>query len=97
MEAITPKSRIVAGLRKMWLWSRERNEAMRYYDRTCQKCGVRESKAKGREQKIQVHHKDGILNWDEIVFEIRKNLLVSPDKLECLCPECHKKETYGEH
>ena len=89
---VTPKGKIVSALRMLWLRSRERNTALKHYDRRCKVCDVKASMAKGAEQKIEVHHKDGILNWDEIVDLIRDQLLVGVDKLECLCPDCHKKE-----
>lgn len=89
----TPKTRIVAALRKLWLWSNERNAALKHYNRECNICGVHESKAKGQEVKIQVHHKDGILNWDTIVKAIREQLLVDVTKLEVLCKDCHDRVT----
>ena len=49
----------------------------------------KKSQKKGFEQKVEVHHKEGILNWDVLVDTIYMELLCSPDKLECLCPECH--------
>ena len=88
----TPKSRIVAALRLLWLKSPERYNAIKRDSNTCQKCGVKGSASKYTPQKIEVHHKHGITNWDRIVEVIREELLCSVDKLECLCPECHKKE-----
>lgn len=90
----TPKSKIVSSLRRLWLTSRERSTALRVQQYTCQRCGVKQSKKRGNEQKVQVHHKEGILNWDKIIQAIREQLLVGPDKLEVLCPDCHSKETY---
>ena len=88
----TTKGRIVSALRMLWMRSPERAAGYRLHNSTCRDCGVKRSAAKGREQKIHVHHKDGITNWDKIVEVIREQLLVSPEKLECLCPEFHKKE-----
>ena len=90
----TKRNRIVSNLRKLWLWSSERSEAIKRDKYTCQRCGVKQSKAKGKEQKVQVHHKKGICNWNEIVLVIQKNLLCDSEHLETLCPECHKKEGY---
>ena len=90
----TPDSRIKAALRMLWLRSRERSNCLKQYNYECAKCGKHQSKAIGQEVKVEVHHKDGILNWDEIYEVIRKYLLVDGDKLECLCKECHKQETY---
>jgi hypothetical protein len=88
---ITPRSKITNALRRVWLYSRERAQALRLQDRRCQVCGVRESKAKDKEQKIEVHHIDGIGVWKEIVDLVYAKLLVPPDKLECLCPKHHKE------
>lgn len=86
----TPDYRIKAALRKLWLWSGERNEAIKRDQSTCQICGVKGSRAKDNIVKVEVHHKEGILNWDEIYKAIRKNLLCDPEHLETLCKECHK-------
>lgn len=89
--------RIEACLRRyLWLPSPERSAIKKIQNSTCQRCGVIESKSKDHPQKMQVHHKEGVNNWDEIYAAIKKNLLVEPDKLECLCPKCHKEETYKE-
>lgn len=89
----TPTSRIRSNLRKLWLRSRERALALKIQSYTCQKCGVKQSKAKGKEQKVEVHHKEGVGNWNKLIELIKEELLCSPDKLEVLCPECHLKET----
>lgn len=91
----TPKNRIVSTIRRLWLTSRERAQALKNGGYACNSCGVKQSKAKGKEQKIEVHHKDGVLNWDEIVRVIQEQILCDPSKLECLCPKCHDKVTYG--
>ena len=88
-EPITPRSQIVHALRLLWLRSRERAECMRLAQYTCNRCRKKKSMKKGFEQKIEVHHKAGVGNWDKIVDCIREELLTTPDKLECLCPECH--------
>lgn len=79
----------------LWLRSRERNTALKLKERTCERCHVKASVAQGREVKIEVHHKDGVCNWEEIIEEIRKQLLVEPEKLEVLCKTCHHEETWG--
>ncbi len=91
-ENITPKYRIRSALRKLWLHSRERGTAIKRDKYTCQRCGVKKSTAKGKEQKVEVHHKMGIPNWDYMIELIYKNLLVNPEQLETLCPSCHDKE-----
>lgn len=86
----TKKGYIVRMLRQVWMKSAERYEALKRDKYTCQRCGVKQSKAKGKEQKVQVHHKHGIDNWDAVVEVIRVGILCDPRKLETLCPDCHK-------
>jgi predicted HNH restriction endonuclease len=88
----TKKTHIVRGLRQIWLRSLERRDALKRTKYTCERCGVKQSKAKGKEQKVTVHHKKGVGNWDRIIQVIREELLCSPEHLEVLCPECHKLE-----
>ena len=85
---------ITAMLRKLWLWSPERRAALKRDNNTCQMCGKKASKAKGKEFKVEVHHKDGT-PLKKVVELIRKYLLVNPDKLETLCRDCHKKKHGG--
>jgi predicted HNH restriction endonuclease len=89
---ITPRSKIRAALRQVWLRSRERALALKIASYSCQTCGAKQSKAKGREQKVEVHHKEGIAQWARIIDAVYEGLLVSPDGLSVLCPKCHKKE-----
>jgi 5-methylcytosine-specific restriction endonuclease McrA len=88
----TKRVHIVRGLRQIWMRRKERSEALKLAKYTCQKCGKKKSVAKGKEQKVEVHHKLGVGNWDRIVQVIRDELLCSPEHLEVLCPECHKLE-----
>ena len=92
---ITPRSKIKAALHRLWLYSRERSLALKLSGNRCLKCGVKASKEEGKEQKIQVHHIAGIGNWDKVIKLIKKELLVSPDKLISLCPKCHSEEHDG--
>jgi len=87
----TPRSRVRSALRQLWLRSRERAAAIKRDHYTCQECGVKQSTARGRRQKIEVHHLNGI-EWENIIDYIFRHLLVSPDELETVCPECHKKK-----
>lgn len=89
----TPNSSIRAALRQLWLRSRERAAAIKRDKYTCQRCGVKQSTANGKEVKVVVHHKDGI-DWDNIIQKIRELVLQTPDRLETLCVECHKKEKH---
>ncbi len=88
----TPNSKIKSALRQVFLRSRERGSAIKRDKYTCQRCGVKQSKAKGREVKVEVHHTAGVENWNEIYRVIREHLLCDPGKLETLCKKCHKKE-----
>jgi len=88
----TPRSKVKAALRQLWLRSRERAAALKRDSYTCQECGKKQSKAKGKEQAVEVHHLNGI-EWENIIDYIFRHLLVSPDALETVCPECHKKIT----
>ena len=85
----TPKSRIRQALRQLWLRSRERSAALKRENNTCQSCKRKASTAKGKEFKVEVHHKDGVLNWEEIFDVIYKFLLCPETELEVLCKECH--------
>lgn len=88
----TPNSQIKSALRKLFLRSRERSARIKADGYTCQRCGVKQSRAKGREVYVEVHHLDGVCNWHEIYSAIRKHLLVSPDRMQTLCKECHREE-----
>ena len=92
----TPNSKIKAAVRQLFLRSRERAAALKRDEYTCQDCGRKQSKAKGKELKVEVHHKEGVCNWQEIYDVLRKNLLCDPAGLETLCVDCHKKHTEWE-
>ena len=87
----TPRSKIKNALRKLWLQSRERAAARKRDQYTCQMCGKKETRAKGKEFFVEVHHKKGIQNWDHVIDVIYKDLLCNPEDLQCLCKECHLK------
>ena len=85
----TPRSTIKGNLRRMWIRSRERATAMKRDNYSCCKCGIKQSKKKGAEVKINIHHLEGIDVWDEIIDLITEQLLCDPDKLQTLCKNCH--------
>ena len=89
----TPRSHIRACLRQAWLRSRERAAAIKRDNYTCQSvgCGKKQSKAKGREVKVQVHHIAG-MDWDELIdLVFESGLFCDPKNLITLCESCHKK------
>jgi len=87
----TPKGQIRSAVRQIWLRSRERVAALKRDNYTCQTCGRKQSKAKGKEFKVQVHHINGI-DWDGVVDIIKKRILQHPDDLITICKDCHDKE-----
>ncbi len=40
---------------------------------------------------VEIHHLEGVLNWEELYKVVREYLLCSPDKMKTLCVECHEK------
>lgn len=87
----TPKTRVRQALRQLWLCSRERAAALKRENSTCQMCHRKASTARGKEFKVEVHHKEGVLNWDEIFDVVYRYLLCNESELEVLCKECHGK------
>jgi 5-methylcytosine-specific restriction endonuclease McrA len=89
---ITPRSQVRRALARVFLRSRERAAAIKRDNYTCS-CGRKQSRAKGREVFVEVHHVDGVDVWNEVLNLIYAKLLVSPDKLRTLCRECHRAES----
>lgn len=87
----TPRSQVRAALRKLWLRSRERAAALKRDEYTCTICGAKQSRAKGKEVYVEVHHELGV-KWNTLMKEIYYHLLVPPSDLVTLCKDCHKKE-----
>lgn len=83
----TPRSRIVSLLRRLSLWSRERQKLVREFNGVCNVCGCSK-----RKNQIEVHHIRQP-NWNLLIELIRKELL-EINNLTVLCKECHKKETH---
>ena len=88
----TPRSQVRSALRRLWLRSRERAAALKRDDYTCKDCGRKQSRAKGKEFQVQIDHLDGV-EWEAMIDYIYRHLLVSPDRLETVCPEDHKVRT----
>jgi hypothetical protein len=87
----TPRSRVRAALRQLWLRSRERNAALKAADRHCKSCGRKASVCKAHPLKVQVHHKAGIGNWEAVIDAVYKEILCDPSLLEVLCIGCHAR------
>jgi 5-methylcytosine-specific restriction endonuclease McrA len=85
------KAMVVSWLRKYWLRSPERSNALKKADRSCEICGVKHSRAKGREVTVVVHHKSGIDNWG-LIYDLIMEQLLNEDDLQALCKEHHDKE-----
>ena len=85
----TPRSRVRACLRQLSLRSRERALAMKTAGYRCEKCGIKQSRAKGKEVYIEAHHREGVADWERLIDLVYEMLLVSPDKWEILCKDCH--------
>lgn len=88
---VTPRSQIKSALRRLWLRSRERQEALRLDKYTCRGCGAKQSRAAGREIYIEVHHQNMVENWDKLIDMVYQSLLCHPDNLITLCQKCHEK------
>lgn len=89
----TTNSQIRSALRRLFLRSRERAARIKADKYTCCRCGAKQSKAKGREVAVEVHHRDGVENWPELFRVIREFLLCDPEKMETLCKDCHSAES----
>lgn len=87
----TPRSKVRQALRQLSLRSRERAAALKRDKYTCLRCGIKQSKAKGREVAVECHHINGV-QWDRLIDIVYEMLLCSPDKLQTLCKECHEQE-----
>lgn len=87
----TPRSKVRSAIRQLFLRSRERAACLKAAGYSCEICHAKQSKAKGREQAIECHHKAGIGNWEAVINMIFAEILCDPKMLECLCPECHEK------
>jgi len=84
----TPNIRIRSALRVLWMRSRERAAALKNTGYCCSVCGVKQSKAKGREVSLQVHHLEPV-DWDGLFDDIRRRLLRDPSHLAPVCKKCH--------
>ena len=92
-EGRTLRSVIKGNLRRLFVRSKERAFALKREGYCCEVCKAKQSKAKGREVALEVHHRSGkITNWAHLIDEIQKELLCNPNNLKVLCEGCHGKE-----
>ena len=89
----TPRSKVKQALRRLSLQSRERSQALKNAGYRCEICGVKQSKAKGKEVYVETHHRSGGIPWERLIDLVFELLLVPPEEWAILCEECHK----GEH
>ena len=87
----TPRSKVRSALRALFLRSRERAAALKTTGYCCSICGAKQSKAKGREVAIEVHHINGS-GIDEIIDLVFEKLLCPPERMQVLCVTCHDKQ-----
>ena len=72
--------------------SRERSAALKRSGYACESCGGKQSKAKGKEFSVEVHHRQGGINWEELIDMVYQRLLCNSDDLAVMCPTCHDKQ-----
>lgn len=87
----TPRSKVKNILRRLSLYCRERGYAKKRDENTCQICGKKESKAKGKVVKVEMHHLHGI-DWEGVVDIIIEKILQKPGDYICYCEDCHKEK-----
>jgi predicted HNH restriction endonuclease len=92
---ITPRSKVRQALRMLSLRSRERAECLKKSGYRCEMCGVKQSKAKGKEAFLEVHHINGS-GINEIIDLIFEKLLCDSKYLQSLCVDCHSAITSEE-
>lgn len=84
----TPRSKIRACLRQLWLRSRERAKSLKNTGYCCKKCGIKQTKRKGEEVSLEVHH-DPPIDWNGIIDLIAERILEVNQYP--LCKKCHKE------
>ena len=60
----------------------------------CRRCGAKQSKAKGKEVRVVVHHIDGV-RWGGTFQEMAEDMYCGIDRLLTLCKKCHDEEHRG--
>lgn len=91
----TTRSAIKSALRLLWLRSKERSTALKLASYQCEECGIKQSTAKGKEVRLEVHHLEEAIDWNKMIDYLQRHLLCSPDNLEVLCKKCHYERHHG--
>lgn len=86
----TPRGKVRSAIRQLFLRSRERAARLKADGYTCQVCGRKQSKAKGKEFDVQCHHISGIGNWEKVIDLIYEEILCGPEYLQTVCKGCHE-------
>lgn len=90
----TPRSKVRQALRMLSLRSRERQAALKRDGYMCQVCHVKQSKRKGAEVVVEVHHLKPP-DWEQMINYVFEHLLIPSAGWITLCKACHEKETKG--
>jgi len=85
----TPRSKIKSAIRRAWMQSRERAKALKDTGYCCKRCGIKQSRAKGKEVYLEVHH-DPVIDWEGVVSLIFERVL-NPVQYP-LCKKCHNEK-----
>ena len=91
----TPRSKVRAVLHQLFLRSRERASAIKRDSYTCRNCKVKQSKAKGKEISVEIHHVNPV-EWEKLIDHVYETLLCDPKYLATLCHDCHKFEHWAD-
>ena len=84
------RSSVRAGMRRMWLRSRERGTAMKLAKRACSCCGAKQIVATP-DVRLEVHHTKGI-DWEDMIDMFFERVLQRPEDYTVLCKVCHLAE-----
>lgn len=89
----TTRSQVWNVIRKLSLWSPEHAAALKASGHRCEVCGVKFSKALGKEVKGEVHHRTPIAEtkMKALIIDLILTYVIPPyEQLQCLCKPCHE-------
>lgn len=87
----TPRGKVRAAFRQLFLRSRERLAALKAAKYGCERCGAKQSRAEGKEVSIEIHHLKPV-NWEPLIDAVYETLLCDPSSMVALCKSCHDFE-----